>query len=180
MNKLIICANISDWMLALDSGPLIKRVDLTREQLIIYSLVPQKVDRVGVGFNYASYNATTKFSYFLRWDQFPGVDSYKLNTCGTNVFNISELTFRQIYVLWEMRVKDQMLQVLRNNEIANSFPAIYCGISGEMEITGSIEKMEIIRYMSYGSSGSPLFYRFQPFLGTMFGFFIFIFLFCVS
>ena len=180
MKKLIICANVSDWIPAYYIAPLIRNVDLTREQLLIYSQVPQKVNRVGVGLQYALYNATTHYSNFFRWDQFSGRIPYELSACGNKPFSISELTFTQISVLWKLHIQDQTLQFLRNNEIANSFPAIYCGLKGENPITGSITRMEIIRFMSYQNSGSPLFYRFQPFLGKILGFFILIFLYCIS
>ena len=138
-----------------------KKVDLKKEKLYVYSLVPQKIDRVGVGLHYTSYSATTNFSSSLKWDQYPDGSSYEIESCAANPFKTSELNSTQISVLWELRIKDQMRQVLRNNEIANNFPVNYCTGNGS---TGSITKMEITRFMSYRYSSSSLFYRHQPLL----------------
>ena len=144
-------------------GNLEQPADLTKGTLYIYSLVPQKVDRVGVGVHYRSYNASKSFAFNFRWDQYPGDSLYRLQHCGINSFKISVLTLVPISVLWKLHIQDQTLQVLRNNEIANSFAAIICKLNQDNEITGRIEKMEITRFMSYGWSSSPLFYRYQPF-----------------
>ena len=138
---------------------LVEPVDLTRGSLYVYSLVPQKANRVGVGLKYMAYDASNAMARDFRWDQYPGRKPYHLENCGDNNFNISELTFTQISVLWELHIRDQMLQVLRNNEIANSFPATDCTNS---VLTGAVAKMEITEFMDYGWSGSPLFYRYQP------------------
>ena len=150
---------ISGWMPANHGTHLVKPVDLTRGRLYIFSLVPQKVNRVGVGLNFKSYNATKAKAANFRWDQFPGSKSYNIGKCRSSPFSISELTFTQIFVLWELRIRDQMLQVVRNNEIANGFPATDC----TNEITGTITKMEITQFMGYGWSGSLLLYRYQSF-----------------
>ena len=71
----------------------------------------------------------------------------------------------QISVLWGVRVRDQMFQVLRNNEIANSFPAINCRRDDGYELTGGILKMEITAITGYSHSCSSLFYRYQQFHG---------------
>ena len=147
--------------------PLKQKVDLKKQKLYIHSQIPQKVNRVGVGLRYNSYNATKSFSYNFRWDQYAGKKSYKIQNCRTNSFKKSELTFKEIYVLWELRVKGQTLQVLRNNEIANSLPAIDLRHNEDNEITGDILKMEIKSFMGYGWSGSPLFYRYKPFTGRV-------------
>ena len=87
-----------------------------------------------------------------------------MKNCRQNSFKKSVLTFATISVLWKLCIQDQTLQVLRNNEISNSFPAINCRLNRDNEITGGIEKMEVAQFMSSACSGSPLFYRYQPFL----------------
>ena len=148
-------------MAALVKRKLGNPANLTVGRLYIYSLVPQKVNRLGVGLSYTSYNATSNFSHNLRWEQYPGSNPYEISTCEPSSFNTSELALTHISVLWELSIQDQTFQVLRNNEIANSFPAINCGLSKPSGITGNITTMEITKFSSYVNSNTPLFYRYE-------------------
>ena len=163
----LIRVNISDWIPAYHYSNLVKPADLTREILYIYSLVPQKVNRVSVGLFYNAYNSTSDFTSNFRWDQFPYKKSYEIFNCKNHNFgDISTLNLTQISVLWKLRLKDQMLEFRTDSNSMHSFPATNCGSVNNGKVTTIITKMKIIRFLGYTWSNSPLLYGYGSTVNT--------------
>ena len=136
--------------------------DLTRGTLYIFSLVPQKADRLGVGLEYETFNATCSKHHNFRWHQLPGRRKFKIRNCE-NQDSIKDYSLNPVdaFVEWGLRVRKQMLQVIREQKIANHFPATYCKHNDDNAVTGNITKMVIIKFRPFSESGSPLFYWYQ-------------------
>ena len=153
--------NASGWTLVHQNKVLDQPLDLTNGTLYIYSLVPQKVDRVSVGFNYRSYNATASFESYFKLHHYPGNDIYDIKNCGSDLEEAPELKSSLTSVLWELRMKGGILQVHRKDEYVNNYPVINCRTSEENGSDGAITKMEVVSFLGYVPSNSPLFYRYQ-------------------
>ena len=159
--------NVSAWIPAYNKKKLLNPADLTRGTLHIYSLVPQKANRVGVGFQYNLYSGTKKMEGNILWHQYPGNKFCEISKCDKRHGKVSELNLTQISAFWELRVKDQMFQIFRNNEIMDSFPVIDC--LAVDETIENVTKMEVTLFLKYAWSNSPYFYRYQLFSGKYYG-----------